>query len=177
MQSMKVIISSILCLLIFYQCSSQKSNASAAAESEEISVRYISADIKKVTKTEEEWKAQLSEEAFYITRQAGTERAFTGPYWDSKEEGVYHCICCDLALFSSDTKFKSGTGWPSFYDPIKEGYVGEIVDKSHGMTRVEVVCNRCDAHLGHVFPDGPPPTDLRYCINGHALTLKSQTEE
>jgi peptide-methionine (R)-S-oxide reductase len=126
----------------------------------------------KIKKTEQEWKELLSDESYHVTRESGTERAFTGKYWNVYRNGTYHCICCDLALFSSETKFKSGTGWPSFYAPINSDNVGEILDNTHGWNRVEVICNRCDAHLGHVFEDGPKPTGLRYCLNSAALNLR-----
>jgi len=130
----------------------------------------------KISKSEEEWKAELSDEEFYVTRQHGTERAFTGQYYNNKEPGQYLCKCCGEELFGSDTKFDSGTGWPSFYAPNSEEVVGETRDSSHGMTRVEVHCNKCGAHLGHVFPDGPQPTGLRYCINSASLNFKKESE-
>ena len=126
----------------------------------------------KINKTDAEWKAQLSPEEYYVARQKGTERAFTGRYWDHREYGIYRCVGCGTALFASDTKFDAGCGWPSYFEPINPENVKEESDFSHGMVRTEVMCNVCDSHLGHVFPDGPPPTGLRYCINTLSLTFE-----
>src|SRR5438309_2257788 len=129
----------------------------------------IPMDGKKVEKTAEEWREQLTAEEFHVTRQKGTERAFNGRYWDTKEPGVYVCVCCGQPLFDSATKFDSGTGWPSFWQPVDENNVSLHADRSLFMTRTEVLCSRCDAHLGHVFKDGPEPSGLRYCMNSAAL--------
>lgn len=130
--------------------------------------------LEKIEKTDEEWREQLTDEQFRVARKEGTERAFTGKYWDNKADGVYACVCCGLPLFPSDTKYESGTGWPSFWDPIDEKYIGTKRDVSlFGSVRTEVHCVRCDGHLGHVFPDGPiDKTGLRYCLNSAALDFK-----
>lgn len=124
------------------------------------------------SRTLEEWREQLTPEQFEICRNKGTERAFTGHYVDCKKTGVYHCVCCGNGLFNSETKFDSGTGWPSFWKQLNTESVAQIIDKGHGMVRVEVACKSCDAHLGHVFEDGPQPTGLRFCINSTALKLE-----
>jgi peptide-methionine (R)-S-oxide reductase len=129
--------------------------------------RFVMTD--KVKKSEEEWKKQLSPDEYHITRQKGTERAFSGKYWNNHEKGVYQCVACGNDLFSSNTKFDSGTGWPSFYEPVAKENVGTETDKSFFMSRTEVHCSRCGSHLGHIFEDGPEPTGLRYCINSASL--------
>ena len=122
--------------------------------------------------TEEEWRKRLTPEQFQVTRRHGTERAFTGPWLDEKRTGVFHCIACDRALFETSTKYESGSGWPSFFKPVDDEAISEHLDESFGMRRVEIRCARCDSHIGHVFPDGPNPTGLRYCTNGVALDFK-----
>jgi peptide-methionine (R)-S-oxide reductase len=131
----------------------------------------------KIVKSDMEWRQQLTPEQYHVTRKHGTERAFTGPYWNEKSPGEYACVCCGAKLFSSSTKYDSGTGWPSFYAPVDEAAVSEHVDGSWLMRRTEIRCSSCDAHLGHVFPDGPKPTGQRYCMNGTSLTFAPVAEK
>jgi peptide-methionine (R)-S-oxide reductase len=130
----------------------------------------------QLPQTDDEWRARLTPTQFEVARRAGTERAFTGEYWDCHDDGTYVCVCCEAPLFTSDTKFESGTGWPSFFRAAADDAVEEVADHSHGMTRIEARCSNCGAHLGHVFPDGPRPTGLRYCMNSASLRLDQDAD-
>jgi len=159
-------------------CKTNSQKVSPAAKEKEtqevidnVSISDPSSSVDKVIKSEEEWSEILNEMEYYVIRKKGTERAFTGAYWDNKKEGIYKCRACDLELFDSATKYKSGTGWPSYYQPVKKEAILEDTDYDLGYARTEVMCARCEGHLGHVFPDGPDPTGLRYCINGTSLSF------
>jgi methionine-R-sulfoxide reductase len=133
-------------------------------------------EVARVVKTDAEWRQQLTPQQFQVARGKGTERPFCGTLLDNKRQGVYSCVCCGLPLFSSDAKFNSGTGWPSFFQPVAEENVVTLVDRSHGMVRTEILCARCDCHLGHVFEDGPAPTGMRHCVNSESLVFTDQSE-
>ena len=163
----------LICLFSLWACNQaqeSKTRSEPGSTSENRVFLSLEGDtLGPVQKSEEEWKAELDGQEFNVLRQAGTERAFTGKYWDNKKTGVYVCAGCGLPLFSSETKFRSGTGWPSFWAPIRKDHVWLKEDRQYGMTRTEVLCARCGGHQGHVFDDGPKPTGLRYCINSVSL--------
>ena len=161
----------LLLILTFTVACAQK------AEKDKNEISEPAGKVEKVEKSSAEWKAQLTALEYNVLREKGTERAFTGDFWNNKKTGTYTCGGCGLPLFSSETKFKSGTGWPSFWEPIKKEYVSEEEDNAYGMLRTEVLCARCNGHLGHIFPDGPKPTGLRYCINGVSLDFIPAKQE
>ncbi|NNE29127.1 MAG: peptide-methionine (R)-S-oxide reductase MsrB [Saprospiraceae bacterium] len=163
-------------VLIFVSCQGQEVSTATQIKEEAslIPGEFKEGQLVKVDKDNQLWKKELSDQEYYILREAGTERAFTGDLWDHKGEGTYVCAACGLPLFSSGTKYKSGSGWPSYYEPIKEEFVAEKKDDKFGWNRIEVLCARCDGHLGHVFDDGPEPTGLRYCINSYSLDFVAE---
>ncbi len=171
---------SVFVIVLLLSCSQNPNvaNSEYDVKKAEARIAKVNAEVgdtlKKIVKTKQEWKAQLTKEEYYVLREAGTERSFSGDLWDNKKEGIYTCAACDLPLFDSSTKYKSGTGWPSFYQPINEVNLGRDTDQNLGYTRNEVHCARCGGHQGHVFDDGPKPTGLRYCINSVSLNFVEQ---
>ncbi len=167
MKQIQIIFFAIMTTIYFPSCAQNASNEKKSPIS----------DIEKIEISEKEWKEKLTDEEYEVLRMKGTERAFSGQYWDNKKDGVYTCAACQLPLFDSKTKYRSGTGWPSFYKPINEVNVAEEDDTAYGMVRTEVLCARCGGHLGHVFPDGPKPTNLRYCLNSVSLNFVEEEAE
>ena len=176
---MKVLV--FLIGLFAFACNQAPQEVAMQQKKEYSSVKVAAAiasdTVPLIRKSEAEWKSELNDKEYYVLRQKGTERAFTGDLWNHKAEGTYVCAACSLPLFESKTKFKSGTGWPSFWEPVKDDHVLEAADNSHGMRRVEVLCASCDGHLGHVFEDGPKPTGLRYCINSVSLDFVAKEDQ
>jgi peptide-methionine (R)-S-oxide reductase len=173
---MKTIICTALATILLSSCYSQSNTNKKMSEAKQNNPVYSRTDSSKVVLSDDQWKKMLSPEVYYIARQKGTERPWTSKFENFKEVGTYYCAACGNPLFKSDTKFDSGCGWPSFYEPISKGAIIYTPDNSHGMVRTETQCGRCKAHLGHVFEDGPPPTGLRYCINGVVLDFEKAKE-
>ena len=163
-------------ILIMGACQAQKTSTSTITKEIQTWPLEYPNEVVRIEKTDQEWKTSLTAMEYYVLREKGTERSFTGPFVKNKKQGIYTCGGCGLPLFESKTKYKSGTGWPSYFQPIKEAYIKEDVDYNIGAKRVEVMCARCEGHLGHVFPDGPKPTGLRYCINGASLDFVEQKD-
>jgi len=170
MKKLSFLFSLVIVTAVTFSCNNaQKINQTDINEAKAVNTSMQNDTLKKVVKAETEWKKELNDLEYDVLRKKGTERSFTGDLWDNKKEGTYTCRGCQLPLFTSNTKFKSGTGWPSFYQPIKAEHIAEEKDNKYGWNRVEVLCARCDGHLGHVFDDGPNPTGLRYCINSVSM--------
>ena len=174
MKNMKYIILLFAFSIVSCKTSSQDSSKTSTTSTDNITVDFSNIDLAKIEKSEEEWKAELTDQEYYVLREKGTERAFTGDHVNNKKNGIYTCKACQLPLFTSTTKFKSGTGWPSYYQPIKKEVILEDTDHLLGYARTEVMCARCEGHLGHVFGDGPDPTGLRYCINSVSLDFEEK---
>lgn len=174
MNRFKYIILLISFSIVSCKTSSQDAPSKSTLTTDNITVDFSNIDLTKIEKSEDEWKSELSDQEYYVIREKGTERAFTGDYVNNKKKGIYTCKACQLPLFTSTTKFKSGTGWPSYYQPIKKEVILEDTDHLLGYARTEVMCARCEGHLGHVFRDGPKPTGLRYCINSVSLDFKEK---